>query len=115
MARSVLALDPTAPGFLGFQTASAPASAIKRQDAWDLGVRHGFASSKGLGRHWSGTAEADALATAFYLRGAEWADEYCKAHPEVAAVMSSVGQGQGGVTSTNGGRLNIQLRPRSIP
>ena len=25
------------------------------------GVRHGFASSKGLGRHWSGTAMADAL------------------------------------------------------
>src|ERR1700754_3855370 len=25
------------------------------------GVRHGFASSKGLGRHWSGTAAADAL------------------------------------------------------
>jgi phenylalanyl-tRNA synthetase beta chain len=25
------------------------------------GVRHGFASSKGLGRHWSGSASADAL------------------------------------------------------
>ena len=25
------------------------------------GVRHGFASSKGMGRHWSGAAEADAL------------------------------------------------------
>jgi phenylalanyl-tRNA synthetase beta chain len=25
------------------------------------GVRHGFASSKGIGRHWSGTATADAL------------------------------------------------------
>jgi phenylalanyl-tRNA synthetase beta chain len=25
------------------------------------GVRHGFASSKGMGRHWSGTATADAL------------------------------------------------------
>ena len=25
------------------------------------GVRHGFASSRGLGRHWSGTAAADAL------------------------------------------------------
>ena len=25
------------------------------------GVRHGFASSKGIGRHWSGTASADAL------------------------------------------------------
>src|SRR5207237_10379376 len=25
------------------------------------GVRHGFASSKGLGRHWSGAAMADAL------------------------------------------------------
>src|SRR3984885_12165181 len=26
------------------------------------GVRHGFASSKGMGRHWSGSARADALA-----------------------------------------------------
>src|SRR5205814_4296923 len=25
------------------------------------GIRHGFASSKGIGRHWSGSAEADAL------------------------------------------------------
>src|SRR6202046_1167269 len=25
------------------------------------GVRHGFASSKGIGRHWSGSATADAL------------------------------------------------------
>src|SRR5260370_38811455 len=25
------------------------------------GVRHGFASSKGIGRHWSGTATADAF------------------------------------------------------
>ena len=25
------------------------------------GVRHGFASSKGMGRHWSGSADADAL------------------------------------------------------
>jgi phenylalanyl-tRNA synthetase beta chain len=25
------------------------------------GIRHGFASSKGIGRHWSGTASADAL------------------------------------------------------
>ena len=33
------------------------------QDQWTAasGVRHGFASSKGLGRHWSGSAIADAL------------------------------------------------------
>src|SRR3984893_1027922 len=33
------------------------------EDQWiaAAGVRHGFASSKGLGRHWSGTATADAL------------------------------------------------------
>jgi phenylalanyl-tRNA synthetase beta chain len=33
------------------------------EDQWIAasGVRHGFASSKGLGRHWSGTTTADAL------------------------------------------------------
>jgi len=33
------------------------------EDQWiaAAGVRHGFASSKGLGRHWSGTTTADAL------------------------------------------------------
>ena len=33
------------------------------QDQWIAasGVRHGFASSKGLGRHWSGSAMADAI------------------------------------------------------
>lgn len=34
-------LDPSAPGYLGFQTAAAPAAATKHQDAWDLGLRHG--------------------------------------------------------------------------
>src|SRR5260370_39144913 len=37
------------------------------------GVRHGFASSKGIGRHWSGSATADALdakADAFALLSA---------------------------------------------
>jgi len=38
------ALDPTAPGYFGFQAAAAPASATKRQDAWDLGLRHGFSA-----------------------------------------------------------------------
>jgi phenylalanyl-tRNA synthetase beta chain len=37
------------------------------------GVRHGFASSKGMGRHWSGSAQADtldAMAQAGCIRGA---------------------------------------------
>jgi phenylalanyl-tRNA synthetase beta chain len=35
------------------------------QDQWIAasGVRHGFASSRGMGRHWSGSAAADALDT----------------------------------------------------
>ena len=35
----------------------------KPEDQWVAasGVRHGFASSKGIGRHWSGSATADAL------------------------------------------------------
>jgi thiamine biosynthesis lipoprotein len=32
-------------------------------------------------------AEADALATAFYILGVDWARGYCQAHPDVAAVL----------------------------
>jgi thiamine biosynthesis lipoprotein len=37
-------------------------------------------------------AEADALATAFYVRGEAFAREYCAAHPELGAVMLVEGQ-----------------------
>ncbi len=32
-------------------------------------------------------AEADALATAFFINGIEWARRYCDSHPEIGAVM----------------------------
>jgi thiamine biosynthesis lipoprotein len=32
-------------------------------------------------------AEADALATAFYILGADWARDYCAGHPEIGAVL----------------------------
>ncbi len=32
-------------------------------------------------------AEADALATAFYIQGPQWSREYCATHAEVAAVL----------------------------
>jgi thiamine biosynthesis lipoprotein len=32
-------------------------------------------------------AEADALATAFFIRGVDWGREYCAAHPDVSAVL----------------------------
>src|SRR5262249_50142574 len=32
-------------------------------------------------------AEADALATTFYINGVDWARAYCETHPEVAAVL----------------------------
>jgi thiamine biosynthesis lipoprotein len=31
--------------------------------------------------------EADALATAFYIQGADWARAYCEAHPDIGAVV----------------------------
>jgi thiamine biosynthesis lipoprotein len=36
-------------------------------------------------------AEADALATAFYINGIDWARSYCEAHPEVAAILLPAG------------------------
>jgi thiamine biosynthesis lipoprotein len=36
-------------------------------------------------------AEADALATAFYVRGAEWTRAYCDARPDVGAVLLADG------------------------
>jgi thiamine biosynthesis lipoprotein len=40
-------------------------------------------------------AEADALATAFYVMGSQAANEYCQNHPEVAAVMLCPGPREG--------------------
>jgi thiamine biosynthesis lipoprotein len=37
-------------------------------------------------------AEADALATAFYVRGADWTRAYCEAHPDVGAVILREGE-----------------------
>jgi thiamine biosynthesis lipoprotein len=37
-------------------------------------------------------AEADALATAFYVRGAEWTRAYCDARPDVGAVLLVEGE-----------------------
>jgi thiamine biosynthesis lipoprotein len=37
-------------------------------------------------------AEADALATAFYIQGADWTRAYCDAHPEVGAVLLPEGE-----------------------
>jgi thiamine biosynthesis lipoprotein len=37
-------------------------------------------------------AEADALATAFYIRGVDWTRSYCDAHPDVGAVLLPEGE-----------------------
>ncbi len=37
-------------------------------------------------------AEADALATAFYVRGVDWTRAYCDAHPDVGAVVLPEGE-----------------------
>ncbi len=42
-------------------------------------------------------AAADALSTAFYVMGPERALEYCRAHPEIGAVLVSPGSRGGGV------------------
>src|SRR5258708_6569700 len=74
------------------------------------GVRHGFASSNGLGRHWSGTATADALdakADAFAVLAAAGA-------PMQALQIVPRGAAQG-VSSLHPGRSGtIQIGPQNI-
>ena len=38
-------------------------------------------------------AEADALSTAFYVLGPQAAQDYCREHPEVAAIMFTAAEG----------------------
>jgi len=70
------------------------------------GVRHGFASSKGLGRHWSGTAEADALdakADAFAVLAA------------AGAPMQALQIVSGGASWLHPGRSGtIQIGPQNV-
>jgi phenylalanyl-tRNA synthetase beta chain len=78
------------------------------QDQWIAasGVRHGFASSKGLGRHWSGSAVADALdvkADAFAVLAA------------AGAPMQALQIVSGGVSWLHPGRSGtIQIGPQNV-
>jgi phenylalanyl-tRNA synthetase beta chain len=70
------------------------------------GVRHGFASSKGLGRHWSGSATADALdakADAFAVLAA------------AGAPMQALQSAPGGAAWLHPGRSGtIQIGPQNV-
>jgi phenylalanyl-tRNA synthetase beta chain len=70
------------------------------------GVRHGFASSKGIGRHWSGTASADAFdakADAFALLSA------------AGAPMQALQVVPGGANWLHPGRSGtIQIGPQNV-
>lgn len=44
-------------------------------------------------------AEADALSTAFYVLGADGADEYCARHPEVGAILVTAAESPAGETA----------------
>jgi phenylalanyl-tRNA synthetase beta chain len=74
------------------------------------GVRHGFASSKGLGRHWSGSATADALdakADAFAVLAATGAP--------MQALQVVPGGGAQGISWLHPGRSgSIQIGPQNI-
>jgi phenylalanyl-tRNA synthetase beta chain len=78
------------------------------EDQWIAasGVRHGFASSKGLGRHWSGTTTADALdakADAFAVLSA------------AGAPMQALQVIPGGATWLHPGRSGtIQVGPQNV-
>jgi phenylalanyl-tRNA synthetase beta chain len=74
------------------------------------GVRHGFASSKGLGRHWSGSATADVLdakADAFAVLAATGAP--------MQALQVVPGGGAQGISWLHPGRSgSIQIGPQNI-
>ena len=55
-------------------------------------------------------AEADALSTAFYVMGAQKAWEYCRARPQLAAVLVAAGDGPGGLEVRSIGLEEDELR-----
>jgi len=54
-------------------------------------------------------AEADALATALYVMGAETAMQYCGAHPQIAALIVTPGQRRGSIATYTAGFSAGQL------
>jgi phenylalanyl-tRNA synthetase beta chain len=78
------------------------------EDQWiaAAGVRHGFASSEGLGRHWSGTTKADALDAK--------ADAYAVLSA-AGAPMQALQVVPGGATWLHPGRSGtIQIGPQNV-
>ncbi len=55
-------------------------------------------------------ADADALATALYVMGPEAANDYCRAHPEVAGLLVCPARRRGGIEIV---RLNLDDSPRA--
>ena len=60
-------------------------------------------------------AEADALATAFYVLGVDAALEYCRQHPGIAAILMSPGDSSATVDVTIYGAKDIELRTYDDP
>jgi thiamine biosynthesis lipoprotein len=56
-------------------------------------------------------AEADALSTAFYVMGVEPSIEYCRAHPEISAVLIAAGERPGVVAMETANLDASQWRP----
>lgn len=54
-------------------------------------------------------AQADALATAFYVMGPEATLEYCGRHPDIAAVMVCPAEGRSGLEIITAGRADGEL------
>jgi len=60
-------------------------------------------------------AEADALATAFYVLGVDAALDYCRQHPGIAAILMSPGDSSATVDVTIYGTKDIDLRTYDDP
>ena len=57
-------------------------------------------------------AAADALSTAFYVRGEDFAADYCRDHPDVGAIFIKCGEyGTKLETTTAGTRTDLSSRP----
>ncbi len=76
-------------------------------------VKTGFIPTQDTGSIFASTQAPDGTSFEQMVELQRKAVKKIEANPGVDAVMSSVGQGQGGVSSSNGGRLNIRLKPSS--
>jgi hydrophobic/amphiphilic exporter-1 (mainly G- bacteria), HAE1 family len=76
-------------------------------------VPHGFIPRQDTGVIFGNTRAPEGITFAELEKRQRVAAEIVQKHPDVEAVMSTAGQGTGGTTGDNLGRLIVRLKPRS--